>query len=159
MENNQQKHSEFESPDSNEQGQVIDQVAGQVNNQSQQQASSSILSDVSRLGFIMLICALMIGIYHVSFNRKPHQNIAVVDLSDIVSTKQKQFVSLITKKNATDADRKAAYELVKAFGPSLQETLGEVQKDCSCILVSKQAVLAGNVEDRTAEFKAKLGIK
>lgn len=152
MENNYQKNPESQASESNEpKGHVIDQAAGQ--------ADTSIRSDIARYGFIMLICALMIGIYHVSFNRKPQQNIAVVDLTDIVSIKQKQFTSLLTKKNATDADRGAAYEMVKAFGPSLEKSLVEVQKDCNCTLVSKQAVLAGNLEDKTADLKAKLGMK
>jgi hypothetical protein len=152
MENNDQKNPELQASESNEpKGQVIGQAAGQ--------SGTSIRSDIAHYGFIMLICALMIGIYHVSFNKKPQQNIAVVDLSDIVAVKQKQFTTLLTKKNVTDTDRGAAYEMVKAFGPSLQKSLIEVQKDCSCTLVSKQAVLAGNLEDKTADLKAKLGMK
>lgn len=160
MDNNQQKNPESQSPASNEsQGQAIDQAAGQINDQAQQQSRNSILSDAGRFGFIMLICALMIGIYHFSFNSKPQQTLATVDLKDIYSAKEKQFAALITKKGVTDADRGAAYEMVKAFGPQLQKSINDVQHDCNCIVISRQAILAGNVEDKTAELKVKLGMK
>jgi hypothetical protein len=159
VENNQQKNSEFHSPASNEdQGQANDRMTEQIIDQPQHKSSNSILSDAGRLGFIMLICALMIGIYHVSFNSKP-QKLATVNLKDIYSAKEKQFAALITKKGATDADRAAAYELVKAFGPQLQKSINDVQQDCNCIVISRQAILAGNVEDKTAELKVKLGMK
>ncbi len=85
--------------------------------------------------------------------------VGMVDVQEIMETLELQFTSLVTKPNVSDADRDAAYELVKQSAPRIETLLATIQRDCACLLLTRASVVAGSaVTDYTPQIKVALGL-
>ena len=85
----------------------------------------------------------------------------VVDLGSVLKVKEDQFTALVSKAGATDADRAAALELVKAFAPKIEAAVASTREACQCILLIKAAVVSSSEKqlvDYTPMLRAKLGL-
>lgn len=86
---------------------------------------------------------------------------ATIDLNAIVALKEKEFTTLLSKPDVSDAQREQAYELVKAIGPQIEAGIKALHQSCKCVILTRGAVLSGDeaaMPDLTAVLKAKLGI-
>lgn len=86
----------------------------------------------------------------------------VVDLSSIISAREKEFSDILLKKDANDNDRAKAFESVKRTSEELTQALAELRKSCDCNLLVAGALVAGNkdqIQDFTPVLKAALGVK
>lgn len=94
--------------------------------------------------------------YHALFGHK--EKIGMVDIAGILETSEAMFTEILAKPNVTDADREAAYTLVRQTGPRLEAALSEVQAACGCLLLAKAAVVGAGAIDYTPQVKASIGI-
>lgn len=106
--------------------------------------------------FASVLCTLMlIASYHFWVNQKA--SIAVVDVSEVLTIQQSQFVKLLSSGTVTDKQREESFTMVAGFGDRLKAAIDSVQKDCQCTLIVKNAVI-GEVSDYTESLKAKMGM-
>lgn len=89
----------------------------------------------------------------------PSNKFAMVDVAGVLETKEVVFTEIITKPGVSDQDRAAAYEMVRQTGPQLDAALGELQKECDCIILAKAAVVGDGAVDLTPRLRARLGIE
>lgn len=118
------------------------------------------LSTGDIIGFFLLVIVTSLSqllIYHHYFAKS--SAVATVDISAIVKVREQQFTALVSRANATDADRQAAYAMVSNIGPEIEQAIARIQKECACTLLVKSAVLAGNTQDYTNVIKEQLGMK
>lgn len=107
--------------------------------------------------FISLIVSLSVAAgYNAIFGQKTR--IGVVDIAGVLETSELVFTEMLSGDNVSDADREAAYELVRETGPKLDAAIVELQNACECVLLTKAAVIGSEAIDYTPQIKAKLGI-
>lgn len=100
---------------------------------------------------------LVIFAYHKFVVSKSH-SFAIVDLNEIIKIKQLQFEEILVKPNVTDSERMVAYDLVKNIGKDLPAALVELQAQCGCVILAKNAVISGESLDLTNQLKDLLGL-
>lgn len=105
-----------------------------------------------------LVSIVVVSLYHVTtrYVLKPPAYV-VINLAEVVEAKEKVFTDMLSKPGITDADRGAAYELVKKFGADMEKEVANIQRDCNCMVFVKGALLAG-AEDKTPDLKKRLGL-
>jgi len=84
---------------------------------------------------------------------------STVDIADVVKEKEAQFTALLSKPSVSDADRQAAYLLVQKLGPEIEQAVARIQRECSCTLLVKSAVVAGASSDLTPRLRELLGMQ
>lgn len=113
--------------------------------------------DILGMWVLMLVTgATMLTAYHYKFANKK-TGVAVVDVAEVVTIQQEQFVELLSSANVTDKDREQSFLMVSSFGERMKAAIGEIQEECGCTLVVKSAVI-GTVADYTDSLKAKMGM-
>jgi hypothetical protein len=81
---------------------------------------------------------------------------AVVDLATVVRKNQEAAVSLLASGNADQRTRDAALAAAQGFGKRLDAEVVELSRECGCVLLMREAVVAGEVEDLTPALLARL---
>lgn len=118
--------------------------------------------DFLMVSWISLLMALLVSTVTLAAYQfwlaKPSAGFAVVDLASVVKIKETEFTTLLSRPNVSDEDRKAAYLMVSRIGPAIERAVDRLQKECSCTIVVKSAVIAGPAEDLTPRLKAMLGM-
>jgi hypothetical protein len=89
-------------------------------------------------------------------NRGPKLRFAVVDLSALVRKHQERAVSLLAEGNADLATRSTALASANEFGKRLDRELADMGKECGCVLLMREAVVAGDIEDLTPQLQSRL---
>lgn len=74
---------------------------------------------------------------------------AVVDLASVVRKNQEAAVSLLASGAADQRTRDAALAAAQGFGKRLDVEVIELSRECGCVLLMREAVVAGEVEDLT----------
>jgi len=103
-----------------------------------------------------LVSCTSIAVYHVAF--APRVKMATIDLATVLEASEVLFTEIVAKPGATDADRAAAYELVRQTGPKLDAAIGALQARCGCVLLARPAVIGSGSIDLTADLKAIMGL-
>jgi hypothetical protein len=89
--------------------------------------------------------------------RTPKQRLASVDLTAIIANSQQQAVKDILGSETDPAKRKAAQASAEAFGRRMNAAVAELARDCGCVLLMREAIVAGEVEDLTAVLASRMG--
>ena len=105
---------------------------------------------------VSLITVILALVGYNQFGPKP-QRIATVDISEIVQIKEIQLTAMSAKVDATDKDRAAAYDEIAIFGKALETAIADLQQDCNCLLLVRNAVVKGG-DDLTGALKQKIGL-
>jgi hypothetical protein len=87
---------------------------------------------------------------------KPNGRFAVVDLATVVRKNQEAAVSLLTSGAADQRARDAALASAQGFGKRLDAEVVALSKECGCVLLMREAVVAGEVEDLTPALLSRL---
>lgn len=84
---------------------------------------------------------------------------AVVDVSDIYRLKTMQLVDDMLKAGEGKDARDAVKNRADTFGQDLERLTSRVASECTCVVLARPAVVAGDsVPDYTDAIKAKLGL-
>lgn len=81
---------------------------------------------------------------------------AVIDLASVVRKNQEAAVSLLASGNADQRTRDAALAAAQDFGKRLDAEVVALSRECGCVLLMREAVVAGEVEDLTPALLARL---
>lgn len=81
---------------------------------------------------------------------------AVVDLASVVRQHQEASISAFSDKGADDNSRARALAQAKAFGKQLDYEVSQLSGECGCVLLVREAVVAGQLEDLTSVLTARL---
>ena len=84
---------------------------------------------------------------------------AVVDLAAVVRANQQHTVALLADKGADPAARTSALARTRDFGQQLDREVRALSAECDCVLLMREAVVAGELEDLTPALMARLGRK
>lgn len=84
---------------------------------------------------------------------------AVVDLSGVVARVQEENVRTMTSASTGDAAKKLAMERAAAFGSQANAAVVKLSQECDCVILMREAVIAGAVEDLTPLLLAKLNVR
>ncbi|MDP2369166.1 TrbI F-type domain-containing protein [Rhodoferax sp.] len=84
---------------------------------------------------------------------------AVVDLTGVVARVQEENVRTITSASTGEAAKKQAMERAAAFGNQVNAAVVNLSQECDCVILMREAVIAGAVEDLTPLLLAKLNLK
>lgn len=89
-------------------------------------------------------------------NRASKQRFVTVDLSGLIARQQEQAVKQIAAGDGDESKRKAALAAAEAFGKRVNAEAHALSRECGCILLMREAVVAGEVEDLTAVLAARI---
>jgi hypothetical protein len=81
---------------------------------------------------------------------------AVVDLAAVVRKQQEASVSLLADGTADQRARNAAMLSAQEFGKRLDREVVELSKDCGCVLLMREAVVSGQLDDVTPVLLTRL---
>lgn len=95
---------------------------------------------------------------HIS-TRKFTANFAIVDLTDVVRKHQQLSITTISAGSADEDSRTRAISEAQAFGKQLDAAIIHLSGECQCVLLVREAVVAGQLDDLTPALKAKLELK
>ncbi len=87
---------------------------------------------------------------------KPTVKFAVVDLATVIRKNQDSAVALLAGGMADQRARDAAVASAQGFGKRLDAAVIELSHDCRCVLLVREAVVAGEVEDLTPALLSRL---
>lgn len=111
------------------------------------------------------LCLATAAIVAVAFMVVPrlkhqgHGRFAVVDLASVVRTNQQKAVALLADKGADQVSRTAAMTQARDFGQQLDHEVRELSAECGCVLLMREAVVAGDLEDLTPALMSRLARK
>ena len=128
-------------------------VNGAVGNQENGVGGISLLA----AGVIAVIASCAsIGAYHLAVS-PTLTRLAVVDLPMIYREQESIFSRELTKDGVTDKEREAAMMKASGFAKRLPIALNEMAKECSCTIMTANAVAGQmNLPDMTATLRAKV---
>ncbi len=96
--------------------------------------------------------------YHAWNRSHAEVRIATLDVAELYRLKEREFAALLMKPGASESDRAKALELARAFGTDLAALTERLPAECDCLVLTKPAVVAGNVPDLTPEVKRRFGL-
>lgn len=109
------------------------------------------------IGLVVAGAVLAIAIASVSgLPGKKKAKFAVVDLAAVVRTNQQAAVALLSSGTADQRTRDAALASAQGFGKRLDAEVVALSKECGCVLLMREAVVAGEVEDLTPTLLSRL---
>lgn len=100
--------------------------------------------------------AIALSSFSTWFPGKAKARFAVVDLASVVQKNQQATVALIASGVADRYAREAALASAQSFGRRLDAAVVELSRDCGCVLLMREAVVAGEVEDLTPVLLSRL---
>ena len=107
----------------------------------------------------VFLVATGLAAYHRGV-RLPAERIGMIDVAQVYRLKEKAFTEMVTKAQASDADKDKAIELAQAFALALPEALDELAQECNCLVLVRSAVAAPTpgMIDLTPALKHRLGL-
>jgi len=94
-----------------------------------------------------VISAAIVAAYAFWLAPRP-QHFAQVDMEAVLKSRQKDFADLIAKGKG-----EAAYDLASRMGPSLARAMGELGRECKCVLLVSSAVAGDGLTDLTPRLQ------
>jgi hypothetical protein len=114
------------------------------------------LALVGGLTGMVLGAAMAVTFYPHLPGGRARAKIAVVDLASVVRKNQEAAVSQLANGAADQLTRDAAFASAQGFGKRLDAEVIELSRECRCILLMREAVVAGDVEDLTPALLSRL---
>lgn len=84
------------------------------------------------------------------------QRFAVIDLSGIVRKHQMASVALLADSSTDQQARRSALSSAREFGQRLDREVIALSKECGCVLLMREAVVAGQLDDYTQALLSRL---
>ncbi len=113
-------------------------------------------------GVVLALCALCatvaFGIAALglrAFDRRPPA-FAVVDLTGLVRKQQERAIRAMADPLADEATKRAALASAGEFGKRADAAVVALSQECACVLLVREAVVSGQVEDLTPRLAARL---
>lgn len=122
-------------------------------------ARDDLLQSRWMVGGLCLATAAIVAIAFVAvphLKQQSHGRFAVVDLASVVRASQQKAVTLLADKGADQASRAAALAQARDFGQQLDHEVRELSAECGCVLLMREAVVAGDLEDLTPALMSRL---
>lgn len=104
---------------------------------------------------ILIVALLVLAWPRLAGHGQPAR-FGVVDLASVVRKNQEAAVSLLANASADQAARDAALAGAQSFGKRLDAAVVALSKECGCVLLMREAVVAGDVEDMTPALVSQL---
>lgn len=101
------------------------------------------------IGSALLSICLVLGIPMMLGKQKARQKFAVVDLTQVITKQQERAVRVLADVNADEASKKKAIESAGEFGKRVNGELVQLSQQCGCVLLMREAIIAGEMEDLT----------
>lgn len=122
------------------------------------QARSTAKSAAIVAGLVVLgaCLALLVASLTGRVPGKAKARFAVVDLASVVRKNQEAAVSLLASGTADQRTRDATLAAAQGFGKRLDAEVVELSRECGCVLLMREAVVAGEVEDLTPALLSRL---
>lgn len=92
-------------------------------------------------------------------DRHPKQRFAAVDLSALIRKNQERGLRLLADPTTSDSMKKEAIAMSAEFGKRADAEVSNLSRDCACILLMREAVVAGDIEDLTPVLAKRLGVQ
>lgn len=83
--------------------------------------------------------------------------LATVDITAIVKQHHDRLATNVAHA-ASDNDRHRIQRQTAAYGPALEQAIAALRQECGCILVLREAIVAGDVPDLTPRLVALVDI-
>ncbi len=103
----------------------------------------------------VLLAVAMLAWPHLAW-REHQTKFAVVDLATVVRKNQEASVALLAGGGADQGTRDTALASAQSFGKRLDAAVIALSKECACVLLMREAVVAGEVDDMTPALMAQL---
>lgn len=116
---------------------------------------------MNRTGITLVCIAGMVAVVAASLLVqhaivRPNPRIAVVDLAQVVRKHQERAVAMLADASADPTSRQAAHASASEFGKRLDREVVALSQECGCVLLMREAVVSGDVEDLTPSLLARL---
>ena len=111
---------------------------------------------------LCLASGVIVAIAFMTLPRLKHQSherFAVVDVASVVRAHQQKAVALLAAKGAEQSARTAVLAQTHDFGQQLDHRVRELSDECGCVLLMREAVVAGDLEDLTPALISRLDRK
>lgn len=111
---------------------------------------------------LCLVSAVIVATAFMVVPRLKHQGharFAVLDLASLVRVNQQKSVALLADKGADQSSRAAVLSQARDFGKQLDHEVRELSAECGCVLLMREAVVAGDLEDLTPALMSRLARK
>ncbi len=83
---------------------------------------------------------------------------AVVDIAGLVAKHQERAVRMLADPASDEATKKAAIASAGEFGKRVNAEVLALSQECGCVLLMREAVVAGQLEDLTPRLVARLNV-
>jgi hypothetical protein len=91
--------------------------------------------------------------------RAPQPKFAVVDLAAVVRKHQEKAVALLADGAADQTLKRTALSSASEFGRRLDREVVDMSKECGCVLLMREAVVSGQIEDLTPQLLVRLATR
>ncbi len=89
-------------------------------------------------------------------SRTPKQRFVTVDLSGLIARQQEQSVKQLASGEGDEAKRRVALAAAETFGKRVNAEAHALARECGCVLLMREAVVAGEVDDLTSVLAARI---
>jgi hypothetical protein len=114
------------------------------------------LRDFTLLAMGLLLAILVVGLNNW-LQKSKSPRMATVDMRLIMEAKKSQVSALFEKRGISPETHKAAMEGAAGYAKKVDQALEDVLKDCRCVLVNRELVVAGvALDDYTDVIMQKL---
>lgn len=128
-------------------------------NTSQQTKASNPWIAASVCATAAALVALALALTPPMKGRIGHGKLAVVDLAAVVRANQQQTVVLLADTGSDPAAKANALARTRDFGQQLEREVRAMSAECDCVLLMREAVVAGELEDLTPALMTRLARK
>lgn len=121
--------------------------------------TQSVARDIALVAGLIAVgafIAIVLSSFASGFPGKAKAKFAVVDLASVVRMNQEAAVALLASGAADQRSRDAALASAQGFGKRLDAAVVDLSRDCGCVLLMREAVVAGAVDDLTPALLSRL---
>lgn len=110
-----------------------------------------------------LVTLVIVSLALVAYDRlvrRPAARVGLIDVGEVIRLKEAQVLDVLTRANATEAEKKAAVDFGTRFATAFPRALEELTQECDCLVLARSAVagLPPQAIDMTAALKQKVGL-
>jgi hypothetical protein len=119
-------------------------------------------ANMSTKSIALLASSCVLGTLLITFvgvavlHQRSEQRFGVVDLTSIVQKQQERGVRLLADPDGDVTAKKNAMTAATDFGKRINEEVLALSKECGCVLLMREAIVAGQVDDLTPRLMARL---
>lgn len=84
---------------------------------------------------------------------------AVVDLTGVITKHQEKAVRMLADPGSDETAKKAAIVSAGEFGKRVNAEVLAISQECACVVLMREAVVAGQIEDLTPRLVARLSMQ